>query len=66
MFLAHASLYVLGDIWLIDTLKALALYKLHTALCIFELGDKNIDDIVELARCAYNEEAKVLEKEVAD
>ena len=62
VFLAHASLYVLGDFWLIDSLKALALYKLHKTLCIFQLDDENIEDIVDLARYAYNEEGKGLEE----
>ena len=62
MFLAHASLYVLGDLWLIDALKVLALYKLHKTLCVFQLDDENIDDIVDLARYAYTEEAKGLEE----
>jgi len=35
VFLAHASLYVLGDYQLIDSLKRLALYKLHKTLCKF-------------------------------
>ena len=55
VFLAHASLYVLGDYWLIDSLKALALYKLHKTLCVFKLEGENIQDIVDLARYAYIE-----------
>jgi hypothetical protein len=61
VFLSHASLYVLGDFWLINALKALAIYKLHKALCIFELDGKNVADIVDLARYAYKEEGKGLE-----
>ena len=53
--------YVLGDFWLIDALKALAIYKLHKALCIFELDGKNVADIVDLVRYAYEEEGKGLE-----
>jgi hypothetical protein len=58
VFLAHASLYVLGNLWLIDTLKALAIYKLHKTLCIFKLDGKNVADIVDLARYAYQEEGQ--------
>jgi hypothetical protein len=47
---------VLGDLWLIDALKALAIYKLHKTLCVFELDSKNVADIVHLARYAYEEE----------
>ena len=64
VFLSHASLYVLGDLWLIDALKALAIYKLHKALCIFELDGKNAADIVDLARYAYREEGKGSEDEI--
>ncbi|KAH6715822.1 hypothetical protein BKA61DRAFT_642618 [Leptodontidium sp. MPI-SDFR-AT-0119] len=62
VFLVHASMYVLGDFWLIDSLKALALYKLHRTLCIFQLNNENIEDIVYLARYAYNEETKGMEE----
>jgi hypothetical protein len=37
VFLSHASLYVLGDFKLIDSLKALALFKLHKTLAYFRL-----------------------------
>lgn len=55
-FLSHASLYILGDLQLIDSLKALALFKLHKTLCVFQLDDENAEDIVALARFAYSEE----------
>ncbi len=57
VFLAHAALYVLADYKLIDSLKALALYKLHKTLCAFRVYDENAEDIVALARYAYSEEA---------
>ena len=53
VLLSHASLYILGDSQLIDSLKALALFKLHKTLCAFELNDENIGDITSLARYAY-------------
>ncbi|RDL31411.1 uncharacterized protein BP5553_09620 [Venustampulla echinocandica] len=56
VLLSHASLYVLGDFRLIDSLKALALFKLHKALCMFQLKDRSIEDVVDLARYAYSEE----------
>jgi hypothetical protein len=55
-FLSHASLYILGDLQLIDSLKALALFKLHKTLCVFRLDNGNAEDIVALARYAYSEE----------
>ena len=63
VFLSHASLYVLGDYWLIDALRALAIYKLHKTLCTFELDNKNVIDIVDLARYAYEEESKGVEED---
>lgn len=65
MFLAHASLYVLGDVWLAGTLKALAFRKLNKTLCIFKLGDKNIEDIISLARYAYREEGRGSEEGIS-
>lgn len=62
VFLSHASLYVLGDVQLVSTLKALALFKLHKTLCHFELDNENIGDITELARYAYSGGDKSLEK----
>jgi hypothetical protein len=56
VLLCHASLWALADYRLINSLKALALYKLHKTLCIFELDDKNVVDIIDLARFAYSEE----------
>ncbi|KUJ06136.1 uncharacterized protein LY89DRAFT_692670 [Mollisia scopiformis] len=55
VLLAHASLYILGDYQLIDSLKALALYKLHKTLCVFQLDDENVEDIIDFARYAYSE-----------
>ena len=58
VFLAHASLYVLGDYKLIDSLKRLALYKLHKTLCNFQHNNENAQDIVDLANYVYSEEGK--------
>ncbi len=55
-FLSHASLYILGDFRLIDSLKALALFKLHKTLCVFQLDDGNAEDIIALARYVYSKE----------
>jgi hypothetical protein len=54
--LSHASLYVLGDCQLIDSLKALALFKLHKTLCVFQLDKENIGDITDLARYTYSKD----------
>jgi len=56
VFLSHASLYVLGDYQLIDSLKALALFKLHKTLCAFQLDKENMGDITDLARYTYSKD----------
>lgn len=56
VFFVHASLYSLGDLWLVDSLKSLALYKLHKTLCAFEINDESVEDILTLTRYAYSEE----------
>ena len=58
VFLGHASLYVLGDLWLVDSLKSLALYKLHKTLCAFQINNESVDDILALTRYAYSEEVE--------
>ncbi|TAQ83790.1 hypothetical protein B7494_g7892 [Chlorociboria aeruginascens] len=58
ILLSHASLYVSVDFWLIDELKALAIYKLHKTLYIFELDDQKVTNIVDLARYAYEKEVR--------
>ncbi|KAI9652349.1 MAG: hypothetical protein M1829_001672 [Trizodia sp. TS-e1964] len=58
IFLSHASLYILGDLQLVDSLKALALFKLHKTLCVFQLDDGNAEDIIALAMHAYSEEGR--------
>ena len=62
VLLSHASLYLLGDSQLVDSLKALALFKLHKTLCTFELDDDNIGDITDLARYAYSDGDKPVDE----
>jgi hypothetical protein len=38
VFLSHAKLWAIADIHDIEALKALALYKLHKTLCVFEVS----------------------------
>jgi hypothetical protein len=61
ILLSHTSLYVLGDGQLVDSLKALALFKLprHYA-CAFELHNEHIGDVTDLARYAYSGEDKTI------
>jgi len=58
VLLSHASLYVLGDFQIVDSLKALALFKLHKTLCAFQLDNENVGDITDLARYAYSEDGR--------
>ncbi|TGO35605.1 hypothetical protein BHYA_0152g00100 [Botrytis hyacinthi] len=66
LFISHAALYILGDFRLIDSLRALALYKLHKTLSVFRLNTENIQDIIDLARYVYAEEGReeVLSSEI--
>jgi len=66
VFRAHASLFILGDYWLIDSLKSLALYKLHKTLCTFQLNGENTKDITNLARHAYSEEGRGFEEGIGE
>ena len=43
----------------------MAIHKLHKELCVFQLNDANIVDIVDLARYAYNEEGKGSEEGIS-
>ncbi|PQE18968.1 BTB POZ fold protein [Rutstroemia sp. NJR-2017a WRK4] len=56
IFIDHATLYILADYRLVDSLKALALYKLHKTLCTFQLSADNAEDVVNLAKYVYAEE----------
>lgn len=54
VFLSHAKLWAIADLHNIDSLKALALYKLHKTLCVFEMNDGNAREVVGLVRYAYS------------
>lgn len=53
IFLAHARLYVLGEKYGIQTLKAKVLQKLHRTLCHFTLYKACIGGVVDLIRYTY-------------
>ncbi|KAG4441648.1 hypothetical protein IFR05_002855 [Cadophora sp. M221] len=61
-FIGHASLWVMGNYRLVDSLKILALYKLHSTLAIFRITEKNVGDVVDLVRYAYSEEGAGIEE----
>ncbi|KAG4422300.1 hypothetical protein IFR04_004566 [Cadophora malorum] len=56
LFISHTSLWILDDCRHIESLKALALYKLHKTLCAFQLNIDNVHAVIELVKCAYSEE----------
>ncbi|TGO15904.1 hypothetical protein BTUL_0034g00260 [Botrytis tulipae] len=56
VLISHAALYILGDFRLIDSLKALALYKLHKTLSVFRLSTDNLQGVIDLVRYIYAEE----------
>lgn len=53
IFLAHARLYVLGEKYGIQTLKAKVLQKLHLTLCHFTLYKACVGGVVDLIRYTY-------------
>jgi len=53
---AHATLYVLAEKWGVESLKMLALFKLHQTLRMLRLDVQRIQDIVELTRYTYSDE----------
>lgn len=56
VFLSYTLLYTLEDFQFIDSLKDLALFKLHKTLYVFQLNDGNAEDIIALVRYVYSEE----------
>jgi hypothetical protein len=60
VLLSHASLYVFGDMQVVEPLKALSLFKLHKTLSAFELNVETAKDITDLARYAYSKEERDL------
>ncbi|TGO55326.1 hypothetical protein BOTNAR_0247g00180 [Botryotinia narcissicola] len=56
LLISHAALYILGDFRLIDSLKALALNKLHKTLSVFRLSIVNLQDVIDLTIYVYAEE----------
>ncbi len=53
VFVGHAQLYVLAEIWDIKPLKALVLSKLHATLCEYKPYEARYGDVVELIRYTY-------------
>jgi hypothetical protein len=55
VFLAHARLYTFACMRLVDPLKRLTLHKLHKTLLGFQLYERRVPDVIELARYAYKQ-----------
>jgi hypothetical protein len=58
VLLCHASLYILGDLWLVEPLKMLALHKLQKTLNHFHIDKYKIRDVIHLLRVVYGEEGR--------
>lgn len=54
VFLCHAKLYVLGDVYDIPQLRQLALHRLHATLREFTLYPDRLNDIATLAKYIFN------------
>jgi hypothetical protein len=53
VFLSHAHLFAVADLYDIPPLRALALYKLHATLVVHTPYEARYSDIITLARYAY-------------
>lgn len=53
VFLSHAHLFAVADLYDIPHLRALALYKLHATLVVHTPYEARYSDIITLARYAY-------------
>lgn len=54
VFLCHAKLYVLGDMYIIPELCQLSLHRLHVTLKEFTLYPSRLNDISTLAKYVFN------------
>ena len=54
VFLCHARVYVFADKYAIDSLKTLALKKLHRMLCVFNIYPRSVRDIADVLRYSFN------------
>jgi hypothetical protein len=55
VFHSHAALWALADLYNIDSLKGLALYKIHKILCVFQVNNENVGDVINLVRHVYSD-----------
>ena len=53
VFLGHARLYVFAEKWGIESLRTLALHKLHATLCGYKPYKPRYGDVVELIKYTY-------------
>jgi hypothetical protein len=53
VFLGHAELYVLADIYGIEPLRQLILYKLRQTMGAFTIYEENVASIIEFVRFVY-------------
>lgn len=55
VFLSHAQLHVFADMYLIQSLKVLALEELHATLAVYTLHPVRTGDIIALLRYVYGD-----------
>ena len=49
---------MLGDLWLLESLKVLALSKLHETLRYFGVDKRKVGDVMKLLRYVYHEDGR--------
>ncbi|KEZ44978.1 hypothetical protein SAPIO_CDS2363 [Scedosporium apiospermum] len=54
--LVHTKVYLLADCYMISNLASLSIHRLHQCLCVYDVREDTLEDIVELLRFTFEEE----------
>lgn len=54
--LVHTKVYLLADCYMISNLASLSIHRLHQCLCVYDVREGTLEDIVELVRFTFEEE----------
>ena len=54
--LVHTKVYLLADCYMISNLASLSIHRLHKCLCVYDVREDTLEDLVELLRFAFEEE----------
>ena len=54
--LVHTKVYLLADCYMISNLASLSIHRLHQCLCVYDVREGTLEDVVELLRFTFEEE----------